>query len=150
MNLTDLNQQQREQVEKLLANFSHLFTPTTRQEGVAKGVVHDINTETARPINCAPYRRAPIEREQLRNLVNDMLDKGVVRESQSPWASPVVLIPKKDGSVRFCVDYRKLNSVTTRDSYPLPRIDDCLNALGGNKFFTLLDTGFGVLANSIG
>ena len=143
VNLADLNQEERSQVNQLLSDYAHLFQLASPKEGLAKGIAHDIDTGSAKPINCAPYRRAPKEREQLSKLVGDMLEKGVVTDSQSPWASPVVLIPKKDGSIRFCVDYRKLNSLTTRDSYPLPRIDDCLNALGGNKFFTLLDMASG-------
>lgn len=68
-----------------------------------------------------------------------MLESGVCSPSNSPWASPIVLVPKKDGSIRFCIDYRKLNSLTVRDVNPLPRIDDCLAALGGNKYFSTLD-----------
>jgi hypothetical protein len=68
-----------------------------------------------------------------------MLQQGVIQPSGSPWASPVVLVKKKDGGTRFCVDYRKVNALTKRDAYPLPRIDDCINALGGNTLFSSLD-----------
>ncbi|GFX74653.1 hypothetical protein TNCV_3120851 [Trichonephila clavipes] len=68
-----------------------------------------------------------------------MLDEGIVQPSESPWSSPVVLVRKKDGSWRFCVDYRKLNSVTKKDVYPLPRIDDTLDCLKGAKFFSSMD-----------
>jgi hypothetical protein len=63
---------------------------------------------------------------------------GVIRESKGPWPSPIVLVTKKDGGIRFCVDYRKLNSVTTRDVYPLPRVDDLLELLSGNSWFSSL------------
>ena len=68
-----------------------------------------------------------------------MLDDDIIRESQSPWSSPIVLVKKKDGSVRFCVDYRKLNEVTVRDHYPLLRTEDILDTLNGSQFFTTLD-----------
>ena len=72
-----------------------------------------------------------------------MLNQGVIRPSNSPWASPVVLVRKKDGTWRFCIDFRKLNSVTHRDAYPLPRIDATLDSLAGAKFFSTLDLASG-------
>ena len=68
-----------------------------------------------------------------------MLQHGVIEPAASPWASNVVLVRKKDGSLRFCVDYRRLNSITYKDSYPLPHIDNCLNALTGASWFSTLD-----------
>ncbi len=68
-----------------------------------------------------------------------MLDRGVIEPCQSSWASPVVLVMKKDGTTRFCVDYRKLNGVTKKDAYPLPRTDDTLDALRGSVYFSTLD-----------
>ena len=72
-----------------------------------------------------------------------MLQKDIVERSSSPWASPIVLVKKKDGSTRFCVDYRKLNSITRKDAYPLPRIDDTLDTLHGSMWFTTLDLASG-------
>ena len=68
-----------------------------------------------------------------------MLAKDVIQRSNSPWASPIVLVQKKDGSTRFCVDYRKVNSITRKDAYPLPRVDDTLDTLSGSCWFTTLD-----------
>ena len=68
-----------------------------------------------------------------------MKSQGVIEESRSPWVSPVVMVKKKDGSLRFCVDYRKLNSITIKDSYPLPRVEDILDQLSGNSWFSTLD-----------
>ena len=68
-----------------------------------------------------------------------MLEKGVIQPSDSPWSSPIVLAKKKDGSVRFCIDYRKVNAITRKDAYPLPRIDETLDTLAGSKLYTTLD-----------
>ena len=76
-------------------------------------------------------------------MVKEMEERGIVQPSSSPWASPVVLVPKKDGSLRFCVDFRRLNSITRKDVYPLPRVDDILDTLGNARYFTTLDLASG-------
>ena len=68
-----------------------------------------------------------------------MLQKQVISPSKSPWASPIVLVRKKDGTTRFCVDYRKVNDITRKDAYPIPRVDDTLDTLSGSAWFTTLD-----------
>jgi len=75
----------------------------------------------------------------MKDLLTEMQAKDVIQPSQSPWASPVVLVQKKDGSTRFCIDYRKLNSVTQKDAYPIPRIGDTLDTLAGSQWFLTLD-----------
>ena len=75
----------------------------------------------------------------MEKAVSELIAQGVVERSQSPWSSAVVLVRKKDGSTRCCVDYRALNNVTIKDSYPLPRVDDTLDALAGAKWFSTLD-----------
>ncbi len=82
-----------------------------------------------------PTHSQEIEREE----VQKMLDRGVIEPCQSSWASSVVLVTKKDGTTRFCIDYHKLNDVTKKDAYPLPRIDDTLDALCGSMYFSTLD-----------
>jgi hypothetical protein len=72
-----------------------------------------------------------------------MLELGVIQESKSPWSSPVVLVTKKNGEVRFCVDYRRLNALTIKDSYPLTNISDTLGALGGCRYFCTMDLASG-------
>ena len=100
---------------------------------------HHINTDGARPVK-QPYRRMPIAKlEKIEDDVLDLLNRGVVIPSSSPWGSPLVIVKKKDGTDRICVDYRMLNAATKKDSYPLPRIDECLDALGGNQWFCTLD-----------
>ncbi|CAN2387863.1 Reverse transcriptase (RNA-dependent DNA polymerase), partial [Pristimantis euphronides] len=98
----------------------------------------------AEPHSELRFRQIPPKMyQEVKKLLNHMLATGVVRESQSPWAAPVVLVKKKDGSIRFCVDYRKLNSCTIRDSYPLPRIEESLSALGKARYFSTLDLASG-------
>ena len=83
------------------------------------------------------HYRTPIKnREVIDTAINEMLDADVIKRSRSPWSFPVVIVDKKDGSKRFCVDFRKLNQITKKNSYPLPLIDDILALLGKAKFFT--------------
>ena len=102
-------------------------------------VEYRIDTGENRPIR-QPLRRHPFQHlEDIDRQVDEMTKHGIIEPAASPWASNVVLVRKKDGSLRFCVDYRKLNAITTKDSYPLPLIDNCLNALSGSSWFSTLD-----------
>ena len=91
------------------------------------------------PIRQRPYRVAPKHQSDITNHIQDMLDHDIIRPSVSPWSSPILLVPKKDGGTRFVVDYRRLNNLTRKDSYPLPRIDDTLDCLEGAQYFSALD-----------
>ena len=97
----------------------------------------------ARPVAQHPYRAGPRAREIEQQEVDKMLQSGVIQPSQSAWAAPVLLVPKPDGSMRFCIDYRKLNAVTVRDSYPLPGMDECIDSLGEAAIFSTLDCNSG-------
>ena len=92
-----------------------------------------------RPIRLMPYRVHPEKSVQIRKELDLMIKMGVNEESNSPWASPVVLIPKPDGSIRFCVDYRRLNDVTIADAYPLPRVEDLIDKVGKANYLTKID-----------
>ena len=100
---------------------------------------HAIDTGTARPIATPLRQVAWVERDLIRDEVNKMKSQKIVIDSSSPWASPPVLVWKKDGTVRFCIDYRRLNEMTTPDQYPLPRIDDVLDALETGAYFSVID-----------
>ncbi|KAL0448539.1 UNVERIFIED_CONTAM: Transposon Ty3-G Gag-Pol polyprotein [Sesamum latifolium] len=94
----------------------------------------DFEIETipgAAPISIAPYRMAPSELKELKKQLEELLDKGFIRPSISPWGAPVLFVKKKDGSMRLCIDYRQLNRITIKNKYPLPRIDDLLDQLKG-------------------
>lgn len=100
---------------------------------------HRIDTANHPPVHQSPYKSARKEREIVQSQVQDILKSEVIVPASGPWASPVVLVKKKDGPWRFCVDYRKLNAVTTKDVYPLPRIEDALGHLEGARYFSILD-----------
>ena len=91
------------------------------------------------PISMAPYRMAPAELAELKKHIEDLLEKKFIRPSASPWGAPVLLVKKKDGSSRLCVDYRQLNKLTIKNKYPLPRIDDLLDQLRGATEFSKID-----------
>jgi hypothetical protein len=128
-----------EQLKKLLIKHGNVFASSDDDLGRTTLVEHHIDTGDAAPIR-QPARRLPLSQQaDCEKEIESMLAKGVIEPGQSPWASPIVLVRKKDGSLRFCVDYRRLNNVTKFDAYPLPRIDETLEALGGAKWFTTLD-----------
>ncbi|GFT75395.1 retrovirus-related Pol polyprotein from transposon 297 [Trichonephila clavipes] len=110
----ELSDEQRNKLSEILRKFSGLFTKTDKSTAAKTNVKHRIFTGDHAPINQRAYRVSPTERRIIHEEVQKMLDKGIVQPSESPWSSPVVLVRKKDGSWRFCVDYRKLNSVTKK------------------------------------
>jgi len=91
------------------------------------------------PIHKAPYRMAPTELKELKEQLQELLDRGFIRPSVSPWGAPVLFVKKKDGSMRMCIDYRELNRVTIKNKYPLPRIDDLFDQLKGASIFSKID-----------
>ena len=91
------------------------------------------------PISMPPYRMAPAELSELKEQLQDLLDKGFIRPSTSPWGAPVLFVKKKDGSLRLCIDYKQLNKVTIKNKYPHPRIDDLFDQLQGARYFSKID-----------
>ena len=91
------------------------------------------------PISIPPYRMAPTELKELKEQLRELLEKGFIRPSISPWGAPVFFVRKKDGSLRMCIDYRQLNKVTIKNKYPLPRIDDLFDQLQGANHFSKID-----------
>ena len=132
------NQNERFEIRQLLIKYRKIFDTST--PSIAKvSAPPMINTGLNLPIHSRVYRTDPIKQQHISTIINDMLSSGQIQKSYSSWSSPVLLVKKKDGSYRFVIDYRQLNNITERDSYPLPRIDETLNRLNGNNYFSKLD-----------
>ena len=135
----NLTPQQHEKAFNMLNSWKHIFSKGPTDLGCTNLVEHEINLNDPTPFK-DPYRRIPPAMfEEVRQHLKEMLDAGAIRESQSPYSSNVVLVRKKDNSLRFCIDFRKLNSRTIPDAYSLPRIEETIDSLSGSKYFSKLD-----------
>ncbi|GFU32495.1 retrovirus-related Pol polyprotein from transposon 412 [Trichonephila clavipes] len=135
----ELSPEQKSSAERLFQEFEDVFSRNSSDIGHTTVTQHRIDTADHPPIKQHPRRLPFAKQEEVGTLLREMQENDIIEPSSSPWASPIVLVRKKDGSTRFCVDYRKLNDVTKKDSYPLPRIDDTLDTLSGHKWFSTLD-----------
>ncbi|XP_058742330.1 uncharacterized protein LOC131614797 [Vicia villosa] len=127
------------EIQTLLSNYQNIFHP---QEGLPPNRPHDHHIPllpNTPPINVKPYRYPHSQKTAMTTIIQDMLKEGIIKPSHSPFSSPVLLVKKKDGTWRFCVDYRALNAVTIKDRFPIPTIDELLDELGSAKYFTKLD-----------
>ena len=137
-----LTSEQQSTVRKLLLEFRDIFS-CHGEIGHCKSVQHDIDTGDHVPIKQAP-RRLDFHKQGIADTcIKEMLEREIIRPSQSPWASPVVLLTKKDAKPRFAIDFRRLNSITRKDAYPLPRVDQTLDSLRGASWFSSLDLRWG-------
>ena len=134
-----LDRAQKGKLKETLRDYQDVFALNEEDMGFTDTVEHQINTDGSRPIKQRMRRLPQTMAEEADRQIDDMLKRGVIEKSNSPWASGVVLVKKKDGSYRFCVDYRALNDVTVKDAYPLPKIDETLDSLAGAKWFSTLD-----------
>ena len=141
---TELTSDQRARAADLLAKHVNTFpAPGTPITGRTEAVMHNIDTGSTRPIRCNPRKLSPKKIKIQQELVDKMLEEGQIEHSVSAWSAPTVLVTKKDGTTRFCVDYRRLNNNTKKDAFPLPRIDDSLNSLSDQSWFSTLDLASG-------
>ena len=135
----NLSDDQLEKVKDVLCDWSHIFSKGPTDLGKTDIVKHSIKLTDNTPFK-EPYRRIPPAMyKEVKQHIKEMLDADAIRPSESPFSSNVVLVRKKDGSLRFCIDFRKLNARTVRDAYALPRIDDTIDTLLGAKYFSKLD-----------
>ena len=134
-----LNDREKQLLKSFLVDFQEVFAKSDSDLGRTGLIKHSIDTGNNKPIKQS-MRRLPIhQRMEEEKQVKQMLERGVIEKSSSPWSSAIVLVKKKDGSTRCCIDYRMLNKITVNDAYPLPRTDDCFDALVGSKWFSTLD-----------
>lgn len=130
---------QRRQLHDLIWKYRDCFATTISELGCAKSAVMRIRLNEDKPFTYRPYKMARAEQEAVRDIVTDLLKNNIIRNSDSEYCSPILLVRKKNGEQRLCVDYRKLNAMTMKDNYPLPRIDDQIDRLQGGIYFTSLD-----------
>ncbi|GFX50390.1 retrovirus-related Pol polyprotein from transposon 17.6 [Trichonephila clavipes] len=134
--VTHLLLPQREEINSLLEKYEECFQPGGEPTPF---IEHRINTRNHLPVAVPPYRMNPSKKEILKQEVDTLLSEGIIEECESPYASPVVLIPKPNGTFRLCIDYRKLNEITVADTYPLPKMDDLLHQAKLTLFMSTLD-----------
>ena len=138
--LDHLTLKERHDIEPILITYAHVF----HDFKCTNVVEHQIQVDDTKPIRKPPYRTPYALRQEMKNQVQKMLDKQVIRPSNSPWSAPAILVPKKRGpdgkhQYRFCVNFRALNSVTRFDPYPLPLLEEATSSLYGSKYFSVLD-----------
>lgn len=139
----DLEQVQAQKLRALLKKWQHVFAAHDEDYGCTRVVEHNIPMGDAGPSRERYRPIPPTLYTEVRTLLQGMLSQGIVRESSSPWVAPIVLVQKKTGAWRFCVDYRKLNQVTKKDAFPLPRIEDSLARLTQSAWYSTLDLASG-------
>jgi hypothetical protein len=131
-----LDENQKQELKEVLEEYSDVLSGVPNLTNAA---VHEIDTGDSPPIRCTPYRIPQKLEEEVNKEIEKMLTQGIIRPSTSPWAAPVVIIPKPDGTIRLCVDYRKLNEVTKMDAYPIPSMDRMIEKVTKAKYISTLD-----------
>lgn len=140
-----INEEEKAKLQALLDKYSDVFSKNQYDLGSSKTEPVHIYTTTEIPVRGKPYRVPMKFQADLEKQINGLLKSGRITESNTPWVSPIVIVKKKNGSLRVCLDFRKLNEVTIPDNYPLPRIDSIIERVGHMKFFSSLDMANGYL-----
>lgn len=140
---TPLQGAERERLLEMITEFSVFLITGTAESTVTTGSM-PIRLTSDTPVSYRPYKLSHQEKLRVRDIIRDLLDKGIIRESESAYASPILLVKKRDGTDRLVIDFRALNHITVKDRYPLPLIEDQIDRLGSSEYFTILDmaTGF--------
>ena len=127
---------QRKELAEVITQYREVFPDVPSKTNL---IEHDVDVGDYAPIKQHPYRVSPMKKELLDKEVQYMLENDIIEESQSNWSSPCILVPKHDGGFRFCTDFRKVNDKTKSDSFPIPRIADCIDQIGNAKFVSTFD-----------
>ena len=127
---------QRKELAEVITQYREVFPDVPSKTNL---IEHDVDVGDSVPIKQHPYRVSPMKKELLDKEVQYMLKNDIIEESQSNWSSPCILVPKHDGGFRFCTDFRKVNDKTKSDSFPIPRIADCIDQIGNAKFVSTFD-----------
>ena len=134
--LSHLPSVQRKELAEVITQYREVFPDVPSKTNL---IEHDVDVGDSAPIKQHPYRLSPMKKELLDKEVQYMLENDIIEESQSNWSSPCILVPKHDGGFRFCTDFRKVNDKTKSDSFPIPRIADCIDQIGNAKFVSMFD-----------
>ena len=144
--MKELSKEQRERVRKLFHKYHNVFSLTPVTPNMSSLPPHRIELrEGSRPVSSRPHHLSPEKRETMRKIVKEYRETGITRPSTSEFSAPMLLVRKPDGSWRYVVDYRKLNEITIPDRFPLPRLDEILDAMGGAEWFSGMDLATGFL-----
>ena len=134
-----ISEKEKDQLKALIFQYEDIFAANPMKPTQVQNMTHRIITDDAQPVRMKPYRDPHAWDKEVSDQVQQMLDNGIIRPSSSPWNAPVILVRKKDNSMRFVCDFRGLNNVTKKDSYPLPYIRDVIDKMEGAKFWSTLD-----------
>ena len=134
--VSHLSKTEQQDMKEILSEYNHLFPdiPTRTNQ-----LHHDVDIGNAQPIKQHSYRLNPEKAKYLQKEIQYLLENDLIEPSKSNWSSPCILVPKPDGSYRLCTDYRKVNTVTKTDTYPIPRIDDCIDKIGNARYVSKFD-----------
>lgn len=136
---TTLSNYEKSQVKTLIRKYANVFSSNESDIGLCRRVKHEIITKPVTPVHI-PSRRVPLGFEdRVDTAIDELLNNNIIRPSESPWNAPLVVVQKKNGNLRLCVDYRGLNAVTLRPIYPIPETKQLLDTLSGSQFFSALD-----------
>ena len=134
-----LNQQEKGTLRTLWEEYLEVFGINPKKPSKTSITEHTIETGGPHPVRAKYGRVPPQAAQEINNQIHQILGNGIIRPSSSPWASRVIIVQKKDGTTRFAIDYRELNDLTKKDSYPIPEMKDILDKLHGSEFFSTLD-----------